>query len=500
MVKKNVLIVDDEHLILELCTRFLTNAGYQVTSTSSGGEAVQLCQKGHFDLILSDVRMPGMNGLELVKTIKQVQPQIVVVIMTGHGTIQTAIEALKQGALGFLLKPFTEEELLKAIEYASGMNEMVRENLRMKSLMGLFEINQSLMKEVHLDTLLPKILEVAQRETKAGRGSLMLLEKETRELVVKAHSGFDTVFPEKMRKKLGEWVSGKVALTGEPIILMGKETADPDLAQHLQNQEIQSSLTVPLMANKQVIGILNLAKTKESPPFTESDMELASILGGISAAAIGNATLYDRINKNYLKTIETLLSAMEVRDVYKQGHSTRVSMISKMLAEEMKIPPKQTEDIALAGLLHDIGKIGMQDSLLQKDGRLDDQETEMMQGHPANAVKILQPIELSEAVLDFVHSHHEWWNGTGYPRKLKENQISLGARILAVADTVDAMMNSRVNRKAYTYETLCEELKRFSGTQFDPAVISVFLAMVEKMGLEAFLRRLKLEASVAAAR
>lgn len=490
LFKRKVLIVDDESLIVELCQRFLSGAGFEVKTVFRGDDAIALCQKEAFDLILSDVRMPGISGLELIKMIKQIQPQMVIVIMTGHGTIQTAIEAMKQGALGFLLKPFTEEELLKSIRYATEMNDMVKENMRMKSYMGLFEVSQSLMKETHIDLLLPKIIEVVVNETKADRASIMLLDADKKELVVKAHTGFTEIIPEMLKKKLGEWVAGKVAVTKEPILLQGNQSNDPEISRFLKNNQITSSLTVPLILNGKVIGTLNASKLTESHPFTESDVELVTIMAGQAAVSIENATLYEKVYTNYIKTIEALLTAMEVKDLYTQGHSARVSKISRLLSLELNLPAKIVDDIAMSALLHDIGKIGIQDQVLQKPGKLDDLETLIMREHPSNGVKILRPIDLPGEIIESVHSHHEWWNGTGYPRGLKGEGISLGGRIIAVADTVDSMVSNRVYRRALALENMKEELQKFSGIQFDANVINAFFTLIDRMGMPDFLEYL----------
>ncbi|MBI1819081.1 MAG: response regulator [Nitrospirae bacterium] len=490
---KKVLVVDDEVVIVELCRRFLSGAGYNVKTVSHGNEAIGLCQKEAFDLILSDVRMPGISGLELIKTIKQIQPQMVIVIMTGHGTIQTAIEAMKQGALGFVLKPFTEEELLKSIRYASEMNDMVKENMRLKSYMGLFEINRSLMNEIHLEQLLPKIVDITLKETKADRASIMLLDPEKQELTVKAHAGFDEIFPELLKKKVGEWVSGKVAQTKEPVLIQGVQADDPELVHFLKNEKISSSLTVPLVFNEKVIGVLNASKLNESPPFTGSDVDLVSIMSGQAAVAIENAALYEKLFNNYIKTIEALLTAMEVKDLYTQGHSARVSKMSRLLCMEMKLSTKMIEDISISALLHDIGKIGIQDNVLQKPGKLDDLETVIMREHPANGVKILRPIDFPLHILESVHAHHEWWNGSGYPRGLKGEEIPLGGRIIAVADTVDSMIGNRVYRKALSLENMKEELQKYAGIQFDAGIINTFLSLLDRIGLQKLLEHLQVE-------
>jgi putative nucleotidyltransferase with HDIG domain len=157
---------------------------------------------------------------------------------------------------------------------------------------------------------------------------------------------------------------------------------------------------------------------------------------------------------------------------------------------EMKLSTKMIEDISISALLHDIGKIGIQDNVLQKPGKLDDLETVIMREHPANGVKILRPIDFPLHIVESVHAHHEWWNGSGYPRGLKGEEIPLGGRIIAVADTVDSMIGNRVYRKALSLENMKEELQKYAGIQFDAGIINTFLSLLDRIGLEKLLEHL----------
>jgi putative nucleotidyltransferase with HDIG domain len=501
MAQEKVLVVDDEPTIVELCTRFLNKEGYSVKTASNGLQALQHFHDEPFDLLLTDIRMRGMSGLELIDAAKKHDPGIAIVVITGHGTVNMAIESLKLGTLGFVIKPFTMEELLTAVRHATEKNRLVKENIRLRSLMPLFEINRRLV-TTDLEHLFKEIAQSARLETNAERASLMLYDETRQELELKAHSGFSIVVPSKMTKKLGQGVAGVVAQTRKPLIIQGGVQQNPSLANVLEDAEITSSVSIPLIGkgypkmsslssppitHERLIGVLNISKNSPgSTPFTESDLELVTLLAGQASAAIENAQLYQDLHQSYVKTIRSLVATIELKDTYTAGHSENVSRYAAALAREMGLSANEIDEIEIGGILHDIGKIGSSEDILLKKDRLTKEEFEIMKSHPANAVKILNPVGLSDNILKIVLHHHEQCNGKGYPTGLTREQISLGARILMVADTIDAMTSDRPYRKAQPIPKLLGELKKYSGQQFDSDVVSAFERLLQKVGPDFF--------------
>jgi len=184
---------------------------------------------------------------------------------------------------------------------------------------------------------------------------------------------------------------------------------------------------------------------------------------------------HQQIEKSSLNTLEVLAEALDARDHYTSGHSKRVTDFSVQIAEIMKLPHKEIEVIKQAGLLHDIGKIGIRDEILLKPGKLTKDEYELIKQHPLKGYKMLKGLSFLENALDCILYHHEEFNGTGYPEGLKGEDIPIGARIIHVADTVDAMTTERPYRKALTLETAIDELRKFKGVLFDPFVVEAFL-------------------------
>lgn len=188
----------------------------------------------------------------------------------------------------------------------------------------------------------------------------------------------------------------------------------------------------------------------------------------------------------YMQTIETLRTVVETRDKDTKGHSERVSVLARAIAEELQLPEEEIEKIRVAGLFHDIGKIGVRDAVLLKNGPLTDDEYTEIKRHPAEGEKILSAYTEFKEILPIVRSHHERFDGRGYPDGICGKEIALGARIMTVADSFDAMISNRAYRRGLSFDVVMAELRRNSGAQFDADIVKALENVVEKMGVEAF--------------
>lgn len=483
MSSEKILIIDDEDSIRQLCSAVLTSNDYLVRSASNGIEALKMVGSEPFDLILTDIKMPGMNGLQLIISIRGVDAEIPIVVITGHGTVETAIESLKLGVQGFLMKPFTIKELKDSVHDAFTKSRLMKENIRLRALMPLFETTKMLMTQIDLDQLLDTIVDTAMKDTRADRGSLMLLDEKRGELRIAASYGLTPELIGSSREKIGEGISGWVAEKGKPLLISNDSSLDPALSESMRDGGITSALCVPLIIKEKVIGVLNLSKTKAEGQFTNADQEMLSVLCGQAAIAIENARLYMRLEDSYLSTIIALSAAVEARDSYTVGHMHHISEYSTAIAKELGLSNEEIADIRIAGLLHDLGKIGIPDNILLKPGKLSKAEYDIMKSHPTVGVRIIESIESLKNSSVIIGSHQEQYDGTGYPKGQKGAEIPLGARILAVADAFDAMTTTRPYRKALSYKEAFEEIKRCSGTQFDPEVVKHFTKVLKDRGL-----------------
>jgi HD-GYP domain-containing protein (c-di-GMP phosphodiesterase class II) len=249
-----------------------------------------------------------------------------------------------------------------------------------------------------------------------------------------------------------------------------------------QDASLFSRIGVPLRMKGQVIGSMIMESRTDGAGFTNDDMELLTTLSNQAIVAIENASLYESVKQNYFATIQSLVNALEASDVYTRGHSERVKFLALELGRYIGLDYRELELLEHASILHDIGKIGIESFILQKQGKLTPKEYGLIKSHPLIGEEILGPIDTLEGVRQTILQHHERYDGKGYPYGLRGEELSFKARILAVADTFDAMMSVRPYRKALSLYDIKEELRVNAGTQFDPYVVNSFLEMINLKG------------------
>ncbi len=245
----------------------------------------------------------------------------------------------------------------------------------------------------------------------------------------------------------------------------------------LRENKIETVTTIPLIANEKPLGVL-IISTDESYD-QDYVMTLSSIANNI-AFAIEKSNLYRDLKQFYVKIITTLVAAIEAKDTYTQGHSMRVSNYAVKISKQMGLSKDAIEEIEIAGLLHDVGKIGISDTILTKPGRLTQEEYEVIKNHPLIGAKILEPIGLSDNIMYAVKQHHLRFDLTGYPHTPDLEHITLYARIIGVADALDAMTSNRSYKSMITTEQAIEELLAYSGTQFCPEVVNATVDYLSK--------------------
>src|SRR5215813_7736533 len=330
-VSPRILIVDDEVEITEILADLLSE-DYQCTRAGSAEEALARLHEGEFQLVISDITMPGMSGLDMIPHVKEFSPDTVVVMISGMQTVESAIGALRLGAFDYLMKPFDLRQVEAVVKRALEHHDLVVAKQRYEN---------------HLEEL---------------------VEQRTAEL----------------------------------------------------------------------------------------DRALNSLEGA------------------YRSTLKALTAALETRDSETHGHSERVVSYSLRLGREYGLSSEAMKSLEFGSLLHDIGKIGVPDSILRKPAKLTDEEWERMREHPLHGQQILRGIEFLEGAARVVAQHHEKWDGTGYPLGLRSEDIDICARIFSVADAFDAITSDRVYRRGKPYEAAAQELDDWAGRQFDPKIVEAF--------------------------
>ncbi|MFA5073882.1 MAG: HD domain-containing phosphohydrolase [Nitrospirota bacterium] len=469
MTDEKILIVDDEDMIRTLCAQILSDRGYEVHTASNGITALEELRKSPVDLIVTDIKMPGMDGLDLLERVRAEGHDSVVIFITGYGTIDTAVESLMRGVDGFVLKPFTEKQLITSVERAIKRSRMEKENIRLKALIPLFEISKLLVPELDLGAIFTMITNIVVQEFSADRVSLMLLNETTGILEIRASHGFSS--PDvPLAKKPGEGISEFVFLHRTPVLISPENIQDTEITARLnKNDPARSSMSVPLSGKNSVFGVLNITRIS-GRAFTTSDLQVASILATQVAAALENATLFRHLQDHYVRTVQALVAAVEAKDPYTCLHSINVATYAVEIGRDIGLNKSQLEEIRIAAMLHDIGKIGVSDVIISKPERLSYEEFNVMKDHSEHGIRILDPIGFPPEILQAIHQHHERYDGKGYPYGLAGEEISLGARILNIADAIDAMISRRPYHETISNQEVLQELEREAGKQFDPRI------------------------------
>ncbi len=241
--------------------------------------------------------------------------------------------------------------------------------------------------------------------------------------------------------------------------------------------DIQAIAGIPLIHGEAAVGAMMLADSQRPQRFRDEDLAPAMLLGNLAATALYHASMHDQLRQAYTRSLETLGEAIDVRDAYTGGHSQRIARYADTIAQAIGCPAELLGHIRTAAMLHDIGKIGIPDSILLNPGRLQEREMEIMKSHSLIGARLLRTAGFPDEVVSIVRHLHERYDGQGYPGGVAGEQIPLGSRILAVADTYEAMTSDRIYRAALDPEESIAELSLYSGSQFDPEIVAAFVGI-----------------------
>jgi putative nucleotidyltransferase with HDIG domain len=376
---------------------------------------------------------------------------------------------------------FTKSDLDLLTTLGSQASEVLQnvelyEEMRDKAdgLSLLFEISKDISTIFNLKRLLTTVLERAMQVMKARRGSLMIYDKEHDQLAIRASAG---IALETKLIRLDTGIAGSVFRNSKPLILPSVETSP---LYHKANDHVYAGknlIASPLSLRKKVFGVICL--NDRDGTFTRDDLKLLSALASQAAIAIENVELYANLRRDYLNAIKALAAAVDAKDHYTHGHSNKVMTYSAIIARELNLSDKEVEKIKYGALLHDIGKIGISEAVLNKPSKLTPKEFDTIAMHPILGVSIVQNIESLKELIPIILYHHERYSGGGYPEGISGNAIPLGARIVGVADSWDVMTSNRAYRKALPLDVALAEVKKCAGTQFDPEVVQALLSALE---------------------
>jgi response regulator RpfG family c-di-GMP phosphodiesterase len=471
-----VLLVDDNASVLRFLVSAFSSNNCAVSTASTAERALELLGEGPFDLVVSDIKMPGLSGLDLLRSVKGQQPDTPVVLITGVPSVNSAVFGLRHGAYDYLPKPFTVTEVRDLIQrlrrdraqgtvgqsYPAGLAEELAR--RQGGVEVLSRIGELALEGLETPVFVEHVLENTVTSLHADAALLLLCDQEGQ---------FNA-----SRK-------GEPALVGRVLNLLhgafehvvrtgGRQTYTLTTREH--GFEAVAAL-VPGVGS--AMGILCLARAEQRGAFLPDEKEFLLGYAQTTAVALQKIQLRENLEKNLVDTISSFVNALESKDPYLKGHSARVALYSGEIGTAMGMAPADVVLVGRAGMLHDLGKLVIMDNILRKPRQLTEEEFELIRSHPVVGDKILKPMKFLACEAKAVRHHHERYDGRGYPDSLKGEGIPLIARVVTVADAFDAMTSDRPYRARRPLGAAIEEILRHSRTQFDPMVVEAFHTIPE---------------------
>ena len=402
--------------------------------------------------------------------------------------LRTSLE--REAVLGEEMRERREVEsrLRYAKDEITGLSEVLAD--RLDHIVALREIDRAITGGFDRDHTLHVVVEQVLGRLGVDAGRILLFSAHDQTLRLGAGAGLREPAPPALELRLGEGHAGAAALARERSILDDPDgiAIEFDPAERVEERSFSGYAAVPLLAQGQVHGVLELFHRE---PLNPTPAWLASLDGLATQAAIAlsSVTLLADLERSnaelslaYDATIEGWARALDLRDHETEGHSRRVTDTTLRLAQLLGVPTAELVHVRRGALLHDIGKMGVPDAILLKPAQLTSEEWAVMQRHPELAYELLAPIEFLRPALDIPYAHHERWDGAGYPRGLAGEEISLAARIFAVADVFDALTSDRPYWRARSREEAIHHIRAQAGRQFDPRVVEAFLQAVDANG------------------
>ncbi|PLX85114.1 MAG: hypothetical protein C0617_05345 [Desulfuromonas sp.] len=400
----------------------------------------------------------------------------------------------------------TLEERLREIEYLnttleSRIEEIESANLKIADLAGDLEAKNTTLRQAvtrlsalnemgltinsarELETLFPLLIKKTLETLQAQAGYILLLGQNPKELrLVNAVGLPERQNPGAHLPPRAVNISHRVIEDRKPLLITSDDQLQ-DAADGPFGFTNETVICAPLVIKAEVIGTITITNKTDMSSFTNEDLDLLSTISNQASVAIYNVRLYREQQNTYLNTVQALVSAIEASDAYTSGHSERVTRYSLALARHLGMRQAALRRLEQAAILHDVGKIGIAIELLHKKGVLSEEDVGLLQQHPVIGVRILEPIEFLDGVRDIIAQHHERYDGAGYPYGLRGEELLIEARILAVADTYDAMTSDRPYRSALSHQTALLEIESQAWAQFDPRVAKSFIDLFRDTGM-----------------
>jgi putative nucleotidyltransferase with HDIG domain len=493
-----VMVVDDEATICDTLRQFLQSLGIRDVQTAvNGQEALAFINQGLYDYVFLDLMMPEIHGMEILQKINGAHQLTSVIIMTGYPTMDAVISAMHNGASDFLVKPFRFQDVKLSLERIQRLRDLMKRNWllsqELEKKKEVEQLNQELRKRIRHQTILYNIVDSLSQINRsenlyhhvvkqslescsAEKACFLIYDQGEHSLLALAQHGLEGVSAG-TQFILEQKQDGPSTLDQSFIkACFGKPTTTAISLEHTVRDN--GLIAVPFKIRKEPFGVLLVAGKAGEKGFDEEDEFILNFIAEKAALNIENIALYDNLKQSLIASLMSLVSAIEAKDAYTQQHSSRVTEYAIDIASEMGCPQDDLERLESSAPLHDIGKIGVSDGILNKPDRLNEAEYAQIKSHPVIGENIVAPLGLDREELAIIRNHHERWDGGGYPDGLKKEETPLLARVLAVADAFDAMSVNRTYRQALPLSKCLQELRGNSGSQFDPDVVNIAIPLL----------------------
>lgn len=489
----NILVVDDEPVILDIFKEYLeVKSNFNVLTAQDGFQALDIIRENQINCCFTDLSMPRMDGIELTKRIHLFDNTIPVVVMTGYLSMENVLETFKNGVVDFISKPINIDEIALKIDRVMKERSLFVDNILLKEEASkcekLARINRELkqkIKEVETINLILRELENATH----SRGVLKTLVRLCGKITFCDEAHFCIFLPQTNDYEIitsffrnDPMSPGKRPSVDMAIIQKVLNDGIPFLVR--KNNETDSVIAIPLKIRSNTFGILYSVIHNGKHCFTEKNLYFLNFLSEKASSLIENLALYENIYENLFSTLYAFVETIEARDPYTKQHSVRVSNYSAAIGKALGYPQEQIDQLETSGNLHDIGKIGIPDTILLKTGSLTNKEYKIIKRHPEIGGNIIGHLGMWTNEQKIIRHHHERFDGNGYPDRLKGQEIPILSRILSVADVYDALTTDRSYRKKMTEERALKIITDNAGTQFDPDIVDVFLDLHKQNALD----------------
>ena len=467
-----VLVVDDNASLLRFLVSAFSANGCTVTQASAAEQALTRITEQSFDLVVSDIKMPGLSGLDLLREVKGQQPGTPVVLITGNPSVNSAVFGLRHGAYDYLPKPFSIREVqdllarIRAdrqkwdgqVPLPAGLTEEL--SRRQSGVEVMFRIGDLALKGFETSAFMDEVLGLIGQSIKSDAALILLRDEQAAFSCSQQGSGaLVTRLLTSVQRSFEAMVAG-----GGREALTVTGGADP-----------VEAVAAVIPGVDRTVGIVCLAREAAAGGFLPDERAMLLCYAQTTAVALQKLILRENVERNLVDTITAFVNAIESKDRYLKGHSARVALYAAEIAQALAMTPDTVEVVRRGAMLHDLGKLSIMDTILRKPDRLTAEEFTIIKSHPVVGAKILEPLRFLARETWAVRHHHERWDGTGYPDGLGGEDIPLVARVVTVADVFDAITSNRPYRTALALDEAREEVARGTGSHFDPAVVEAFM-------------------------